>query len=229
MFFNQNKNQIEENSDDSEESDESIEEDATDKSYYKPFILKLKGRNFKKIFNEKYIVAMHHTVELLMKEFHAQTVLFVNDEILLVFHSRKEELFNGNYLKMQTTIGSYASSVLSLKLEKVCSFSSTVINFDTEYEIIKYLNWRQKTLLSHSSNMNLGDYEQDSTTQDKMNRPVFIKRKSYTDLNSKKQYKYIKFILHKMKLNNYYLDLLCSPDMTEEHTKNTTNYYTDIL
>ena len=50
----------------------------------KPFIVKLKGRNFKKLFSkiedlnpgqdklDSYNTAMHHTVALLMKEFHAQ-------------------------------------------------------------------------------------------------------------------------------------------------------------
>ena len=45
IFFNQK--QIE------DEPDSEDLEDTSDESYYKPFILKLKGRNFKKIFNEK--------------------------------------------------------------------------------------------------------------------------------------------------------------------------------
>jgi hypothetical protein len=177
----------------------------------KPFIVKLKGRNFRKLFAkcENYNTAMHYTVEQLMKEFHAQTVLLINDEIILIFCCNTQELFNGNCNKIQNIVGSFAAATLSLKLNTICSFYSSILNFEN-YEIISYLNWK------HKQHRYIDII------------PVFIKRQSYMDFGNKKQYKYIKFILNRIKYSEEYYNMLCSTDMNEDFlqsNKNINNYY----
>jgi hypothetical protein len=155
----------------------------------RPFIIRLNGRNFKKIMhNDQYKISLESVGKELMREFHAQTAIVYNDEILLIFSPSENQQFKGKCRKLQSIIASFASSLLTLKLNEVCSFHLNIIDFyDNQSDMIHYIKWRYNNAMSLKKN------------------PVFIKRQ-HTSIETK--YKHIKFNLSNIRDTDDYIMLL---------------------
>ncbi len=104
-----------------------------------PFIVRLRGRNFKLIKEIKdYDKIMQVLSCELMREFHAHTAVVFDDEIILIFPDSYKQ-FKGNCRKLQSIISSYAASSLTLETNILCSFYCTIVECD---ELIDYIKWR---------------------------------------------------------------------------------------
>jgi len=192
----------------------------SDMGIEKPFIIRLNGRNFKKIKNkENYLIHLHMVSMELMKEFHVQTAMVFNNEINLICFPLNNPHFNGRYTKLQSVIASYAASSLSLKLNTVCSFHCNIVDFsNNNMDLLNYIKWRY--------------YQAKSIRV----LPYFIKRQ-YIDMinkqngdlqnviptnNDKPKYKHVKFLLNsnmvKMKESDEYFKLFTKSNL------NTTEY-----
>ena len=149
-----------------------------------PYIVKLDMRT-KNIRNLKCYTKelSYHMLALeLIKEFHSDTAMMVDNMIILIFSNnmmRDTKLFNGDNDKINSIIASYASSVLSLDMGKRCSFFSKKQPFD-----LKNISSIYKIAKSN----NITSY--------------FIKKNNNINNN------YIKFTLNKIKLNRFYRNLL---------------------
>jgi len=164
-----------------------------------PFIVRLKGRNFKNIKNnEKYKSSMELLGKELMKEFHAHTAMIFNDEIVLIFSASQYHQFNGRCSKLQSIIASYASSSLTFKTNELCSFYCSIVDFNKKtHEMINYIKWR----LHQASSLKIV--------------PVFIKRQ-IVNISEKPEYKHVKFILKYIRVDNTFIDLFTSPNFEPE-------------
>jgi len=157
-----------------------------------PFIVRLKGRNFKLIKkSQDYNKSMIELSSELMREFHAHTSMVFDDEIILIFSSSLYHQFNGNCMKLQSIIASYASSSLTLKTNTMCSFYCSIVDFKVSdkllsTELINYIKWRINRAKSIHSNI------------------WFIKKTT--------ELKYVKFGLSMSQYNeNEYINLFTSP------------------
>ena len=157
-----------------------------------PYIVKLEMRtnNIKKMNDDMKHIAYHNTTVDLIKEFHAITGIVVDNCILLIF-SYDNELFKGSIDKLNSVIASYASSMLTLKLNKPCSFFSQIIQF--------YNMSRNHNIMHNYMHYIKNIY---TTNITKNITPYFIKRIKDNNNN-----KYIKFTLNRIKLNNNYYKL----------------------
>ena len=164
-----------------------------------PFIVRLKGRNFKSIkLNQEYNNSMILLGSELMKEFHAHTSMVFNDELILIFPASQYHQFNGNCMKLHSIVSSYASSSLTLKLNTLCSFYSLIVNFtkleslhheqDNKYDILYYIKWRINKARSINSDI------------------FFIKKQMKETV-----YSYVKFGLSHIKYNDTFINLFISP------------------
>jgi hypothetical protein len=177
-----------------------------------PFIVRLKGRKFTQydILSENYIKMMNLVGELLMREFHAQTAATYNDEILLVFStdSDKPYHFNGNCLKLLTSISSYASSIISSETNfEKCSFFANIVTFP-EFNKIDLLNY--------------------ITYKTSGYKPIFIKRESYED----NRYNHICFTFDKIKANITHLNFITMSSFVRGNLDKNLKlnlYYPNIL
>jgi hypothetical protein len=161
-----------------------------------PFIVRLKGRNFKNIKNnEKYDTSMQKIGQELMREFHARTAMVFNDEIILVFSESEYHQFGGRCIKLQSIISSYASSSLTLKLNELCSFHCSVVDFtENKYELLNYIKWRNQIASSlHKP-------------------PQYIKKQFIEPIESIQSYRYIQFGLPSIHTNYEYMDLFTTDD-----------------
>ena len=179
-------------------------EDYTEKNIYKvgeedPFVVRLKGRNFKNIkANEKYKSSMELLGRELMREFHAHTAMVFNDEIVLIFSASQYHQFSGRCVKLQSIIASYAASSLTFKTNELCSFYCSVVDFKAKTdEMINYIKWRLHQALSLKI------------------MPVFIKRQIVDDTQTL-QYKHVKFMLKNIKTDNTFADLFTAPNFEPE-------------
>jgi hypothetical protein len=175
-----------------------------------PFIVRLKGRNFKSIKINEYNNSMILLGSELMKEFHAHTSMVFDDELILIFPQSFYHQFNGNCMKLQSIIASYAASSLTLKLNTLCSFYTSIVNFpkqefmsqgtlknkdfehkqsiDLSYELLYYIKWRINRAKSIHSDV------------------YFIKKQMKDNL-----YNYVKFGLSHIKYDDNYINLFTSP------------------
>jgi len=160
-----------------------------------PFIVRLKGRNFKSIKLNEYNNSMILLGSELMKEFHAHTSMVFDDEIILIFPTSQYHQFNGNCMKLQSIISSYAASSLTLKMNTLCSFYSSIVNFTqpdsseyVEYELLYYIKWRINKAKSTHSDV------------------YFIKKQIKDNENN-----YVKFGLSHIKYDDTFIDLVTSP------------------
>jgi hypothetical protein len=164
-----------------------------------PFVVRLKGRNFKNIkANEKYKSSMELLGRELMREFHAHTAMVFNDEIVLIFSASQYHQFNGRCVKLQSIIASYASSSLTFKTNELCSFYCSVIDFKSKTdELIYYIKWRVHQALSLKL------------------VPVFIKRQIIDDTQPL-QYKHVKFMLKNIRVDDTFINLFTAPNFEPE-------------
>jgi hypothetical protein len=155
-----------------------------------PFIIRLKGRNFKNIkSNNQYDISMHKIGQELMKEFHAHTAMVFDDEIVLIFSSSLHHQFNGRCIKLQSIISSYASSSLTFKTNELCSFHSSIVDFNENItDLINYIKWRNHIAMSIKK------------------VPIYIKKQLLDD-----EYKHVKFMLKTIKVNEEYMELFTDP------------------
>jgi len=168
----------------------------------KPFIIRLKGRNFKNIKNnDNYTLSLQSVGMELMKEFHAQTAMVFNDEILLIFSPSKHQQFNGRCSKLYSVIASQASSLLSVKTQQICSFHCNIVDFDdSTEELLNYIKWRTFHALSLKT------------------VPFYIKR-MVTVAEPENVYKHVKFTLVNTSDCDEYLKLFASPNFnTNDYT-----------
>lgn len=161
-----------------------------------PFIVRLKGRNFKNIKNNKtYEISMHKIGMELMREFHAHTSMVFDDEIVLVFSRSLYHQFGGKCSKLLSVIASYASSSLTSKTTELCSFHCSIIDFkDNDDDLMNYIKWRNHIALSTKKT------------------PVFIKRSIIDSLEEKPVYTHLKFTLKTIKLTDEYIELFSDPN-----------------
>ena len=161
-----------------------------------PFIVRLKGRNFKQIkTHDKYNYSMELLGKELMKEFHAHTAMVFNDEVVLVFPASHYHQFNGRCTKLQSIIASYAASYLTFKIDELCSFYCSIVDFNTKScEMINYIKLRNHQSLSLKI------------------APIFIKRQIISNTNEKMQYKHVKFMLKHIKVDNNYINFFTAPN-----------------
>ena len=159
--------------------------------YGEPYIVRLKGRNFKNIPLNMFQY-LQVTAQQVMKEFHAQTAVIIQNEIILVFSgdmSIDNNLFKGNTRRIGNIISSFAASLMAINTNVQCSFEASVIDFPAITDELKHLTFdyinyiRIKCLESRLVKVN----------------PVFIKRVKENDI-----YKHIKFTLDRVKANSYY-------------------------
>ena len=148
--------------------------------YNIPYIVKLEMRtkNIKNNLDNNLILAYHNITIELIKEFHPSTCMVVGNTIILLF-SNDNHIFKGSRDKLNSVIASFASSILSLKLNKPCSFISTIIQSNNMHPIHPIYNIYK---MAKSKNIT----------------PYFFKYN---------QNKYIKFTLNRIKLNNNYYKL----------------------
>ena len=73
-----------------------------------------------------------------------------NDEIHMVFYNLSDypELYNGNKIKMLTTVSSFATrqftkEFISKNIDFEFTLNAKYVQFDIDYEILNYLVWRQ--------------------------------------------------------------------------------------
>ena len=165
-----------------------------------PFIVKLKGRNFKKydINDKTFQNYMQFVGESLMREFHAQTSVIYSDEILLVFASDTDTPyhFNGNYTKLISSIASYAASILTAETNfDRCSFFANIITFPSfnKIDLINYIKYKSRY-----------------NTRQEDNSIIFIKREAYMDEQDIK-YNYVKFTFDRIKANITHLTFFTDP------------------
>ena len=165
-----------------------------------PFIIRLKGRNFKKIkTHDKYKYSMELLGKELMKEFHAHTAIVLSDEIVLVFPA-SYYLFNGRCIKLHSIIASYAASYLTFKIDELCSFYCSIVDFNTKsWEMINYIKLRNHQALSLKIT------------------PVFIKRQVVSNTNERMQYKHVKFMLKHIKVDTDFIDFFTAPNYDPEN------------
>ena len=92
--------------------------------------------------------------------FNPSLIYSFNDEIHLVFYNEHDN-YNGNINKTLTTVVSFITRLFAKKLDDyVFTFHGKYIQFNTEYETLNYLIWRQNhckinntnTLLKYSEN-----------------------------------------------------------------------------
>ena len=148
----------------------------------KPYIIKLqlRGKQYKnKCIDNNITNLLHYVAKELMIEFHVQTTMVYNNEIMLIFSNNNidndNELFKGDYNKLISIIPSYAASILSMKLNNKCSFNATMICFDS-------INEMTDNVKLHSIKM-------------RMNKViVYIIKRTY----NMTEYKYIKFTIDKL-------------------------------
>ena len=161
-----------------------------------PFVVRLKGRNFKNIkANEKYKTSMELLGRELMREFHAHTAMVFNDEIVLIFSASHYHQFNGRCVKLQSIIASYAASSLTLKTNELCSFYCSIVDFKSNTdEMVNYIKWRVHQALSLKI------------------MPIFIKRQIIDDIETRLQYKHVKFMLKNIKTDDMYINLFTAPN-----------------
>jgi len=168
-----------------------------------PYIVKLDMRT-KNIRNLKCYTKelSYHMLALeLIKEFHADTAMIVDNMIILIFSNdmmRDNKLFNGDNDKINSIIASYASSTLSLDIGKRCSFFSKKQPFDLKNISSIYKMAKSKNITSYFIKKNI-----------KNNNNNIKKNNNIKNNNIKKnKNNYIKFTLNKIKLNRFYSNLL---------------------
>ena len=161
--------------------------------------LEMRTKSIKNTVCDNIAIAYHNMTVELIKEFHPTTSIVVGNTIILVFtndnmtqlsnQNPPHFIFKGSHDKLNSVIASFASSILSLKLNKPCSFFSTVIqsNNNMHYILSLYKTAQAKNII-----------------------PYFIKRSKENDKNDKN--KYVKFTLNRIKLNNNYNKLFNESD-----------------
>ena len=124
-----------------------------------PFIIKLDGRNFSKIFKNttgsktnlpfyEYKHAMELTVVDLIKEFHATTGYTYSDKMILIFPP-STHMFNGRIMKLQSIIASFATSRFISHLTNLFNGVHVVDN-NTSYENCKFSYQDRQPRLSNN-------------------------------------------------------------------------------
>lgn len=115
--------------------------------------MRIDGRSFSKLtskmkrpFDMDFHFKMNELSLSLMEEFRPDVVMKQSDEISLLWKPvapPSEIIFTGKKHKLLSLVPSYASSFLSLALEKVATFDARMIETDKETSL-KLLWWRYK-------------------------------------------------------------------------------------
>ena len=172
--------------------------------YGDPYIVRLKGRNFKNIPLDMFQYLQDVAMQT-MKEFHAQTAIVISNEIILVFSGDiklDNNLFNGDTRRIGCILSSFASSQLSINTNIKCSFEASVIDFPVITNELKHFTFDYINYIK----MKCNDMSVIGVN------PIFIKR--ITDKSERNDsenipslgymYKYIKFTLDTVKANSWY-------------------------
>lgn len=100
--------------------------------------------------------------------FNPSLIYSFNDEIHLVFYNEHDN-YNGNINKTLTTAVSFVTRLFAKKLDDyVFTFHGKYIQFNTEYETLNYLIWRQNHCKINNTNTLL-KYSENKLTEDNIN------------------------------------------------------------
>jgi hypothetical protein len=192
--------------------------------YGDPYIVRLKGRNFKNIPLDMFQYLQDVAMQT-MKEFHAQTAIVISNEIILVFSGDiklDNNLFNGNTRRIGCILSSFASSQLSINTNIKCSFEASVIDFPVITNELKHFTFDYINYIK----MKCNDMSVIGVN------PVFIKR--IIDKSERNDcenipslgymYKYIKFTLDTVKANSWYNIFLTTSTFTQDSYNGRINF-----
>ena len=130
---------------------------------YKPYIITIKSKeileyvNFTKNSIKDKIINWNVYNKILLNvsndcynRFSPNMIYSFNDEIHMVFYNMNDypELYNGNINKMLTTVSSFVTrqftkEFVSKNIDFEFTLNAKYVQFDTEYETLNYLIWRQ--------------------------------------------------------------------------------------
>lgn len=147
----------------------------------KPYIISVKSRRILEYVNkdetslEEKIKNWNKYNDILVDisnecyNYFSPSLMYVfNDEIHFVFYNEKDS-YNGNINKTLTTIVSFVTRLFAIKLnDYVFTCYGKYIQFNTEYETLNYLVWRQNDCKRNNTNT-LSKYSEKNITDDTTN------------------------------------------------------------